>query len=193
MASSEPTQNMESATIEFTPRVLRQRPSRIHIIPMLLYHFTRREFLSSILAHGLDQGDVPLTENSGVNGVCLTEIADTKPQAQPWARSTDDKLNFRLTVAVEPSERLLRWKYVPQKLKMSRAWWRILTDCGGGDPYKWWIFFGTIAPGNILSVWDSRRSRDLTSAELAAIRQEPRQRGELVMDVQVVSYEEALR
>ena len=156
-----------------------------------LYHFTRRDYLASILENGLDKGDVPLSADTGVNGISLTEIPD--PGAQRWNSFITEKLKYRLTVELQPDPLLMRWKYVPERLRMEKTWWRRLNDMGRGEPYKWWVYFASIPPEKIMEIWDCTQRRSLSKEEMDILRTEPRIRGQVPVRVKLIPFQEALR
>ena len=105
-----------------------------------LYHFTRECYLPSILNRGLDHGEVPLTGTESVNGISLTQ-QETRPFGGSYA-ALNKPLTWRLTVDLEPNDRLIRWRYLPAVIRMDRVLWKRLQ----GEPYLWWVYFGTIPP-----------------------------------------------
>jgi hypothetical protein len=155
---------------------------------MNLFHFTRREYLSSILATGLDKGDVPLNTQEGVQGISLTADADASPRIQAWSWIVPEKLRYRLTVQLEPSERLMKWRYVPDTIRMDRAFWKKLC----GDPYQWWVYFGCIPPTSIAEIYDTQEERVLTADEIESLRTLNIVRGKQAMHVRWISFEESL-
>jgi hypothetical protein len=159
---------------------------------MHLFHFTRRDYLSSILYHGLDEGEIALSRAESTMGICLTEIRS--PTAQKWIQFAPEKTELRLVVDLDKQDdRLMRWKFVPERLRMDRGVWKLLTTSGGGDPYQWWVYFGTIPPDRIVEVFDIASGRALTASELEAVRRAPKLRGENLQRIKWVTFEEALR
>jgi hypothetical protein len=137
-----------------------------------LYHFTRREYLASILNIGLDTGDVPLSPTESVMGISFTENPSTSPLAQNWTTILPQKLGYRLTVELELSDRLMRWRYVPKVIRMDWAWWKRLD----GDPYRWWVFFGVVPTEKIVEVVDTRANRVLSANEVLVLKAEKQRR-----------------
>lgn len=73
---------------------------------MVLYHFTSRAYLPSILQHGINRGDIATTATHGFNAPALTANPSWEESDQTWSRRTGtpraqlDKLAVRLTVKV---------------------------------------------------------------------------------------------
>lgn len=159
---------------------------------MQLFHFTRRDYLPSILCHGLDEGEIALTPSVSTQGICLTEIQSPTAQ-KAWVRHVIEKVQIRLVLDLDRhDERLIQWKYVPQRVKMERRVWKALTITGGGDPYKWWVYFGVIPSERIVEVIDVPTGRALTVQALEAIKREPHERGINPQRIKWISFQEAL-
>ena len=147
---------------------------------MLLYHFTSRANLPSILEHGLNQGEVPLSETRVMNAVNLT--TDREPSGHgldhggkvvteeesalfatkhgwniPAGTVFTNKLEARITVKVHSSDRnLKRWQ--PWARKHCEPGFAdqlaAAAGQGGRKARTWWLYFGTIPPANFLAVED---------------------------------------
>jgi hypothetical protein len=144
---------------------------------MLLYHFTSREHMESILREGLSRGDVPLRERAPLfetNAVWFTDI----PQAEgcglgdphvltegerfqhfytfgempPPNSCYGDKKAVRITVAIPSSDRRLkRWTTYGRK-HCEPGLYDNLVRANGQTHKHWWLYFGTIAPERFRSV-----------------------------------------
>ena len=159
---------------------------------MTLYHFTRKEYLSSILKHGLDKGDVPLNVRQTVNGVGLTEDGD--PSKQGWTTFVPQKRQYRLLVDVDPADRrLLRWTEIPHKLRVDNRFWKLNSAKALGDTAKWWVSFLPIQPSRLLEIFDTVLGRILTAEELQQISQQPETRGCNMWRLRAVPFEQAMR
>jgi hypothetical protein len=155
---------------------------------MNLYHFTHAAYLPSILNTGLNQGDIPLNSHEGVMGISLTEDPIASPRFQSWSLGVPGKLQYRLSIELQPSDRLMRWRYVPDIIKMDRAYWKKLK----GDPYKWWVYFGIITPDKIVEIFDTRNKRAINAEEIKALMSGEVKQGEYASVIKWISFEDAL-
>jgi hypothetical protein len=153
-----------------------------------LYHFTLFDYVPSILKTGLDEGEIMLNLRERVNGISLTEDPTSTPRFQSWVSIVPQKLECRLTVELEPCEKLVRWKYVPDLIRLDRGLWRRLN----GDPYKWWVYFGVVKPHCITEIFDTRKKQLLDADEMERIRSSQLVRGSYMEKFKWVSFEDAL-
>jgi hypothetical protein len=140
---------------------------------MILYHFTCRQYLPSILEHGLYRGEVPLSATEVLNAVNLTtastphghglstesrlltdeerrhfEQADGVPV--PAGARFEEKTAVRIKVKIASADRaLVRWSTFARK-RMAPEWRAALED--GRRPDTWWLYFGTIPPEEFMAV-----------------------------------------
>jgi hypothetical protein len=158
---------------------------------MKLFHFTARIYLSSILHQGLDGGQIPLDSNRSTIGISLTECDSPSLRFHQWTRLFPQKLAIRLTIETTgmPSDLLMRWRYVPRKLKMDLGWWKKLE----GDPYRWWVYLGSIGAQRVVEVFDTNSKRYFNEAELEQVKAEPEVRGKYIGNVNWITLEQALR
>lgn len=144
---------------------------------MLLYHFTTRRYLDSILADGLNQGGVELSATETINGVWLTtsrepvgigrlsggipSAAQKIKMAQIGMISWDmlnaplewpDKREVRITVKLARADRrLVRWDNWSRKHTDPR--FRAGLIATDGDGHKGWhVYFGVIPPESFAAV-----------------------------------------
>ena len=82
----------------------------------------------------------------------------------------------------------MRWKYVPETIRMDKVWWKQLK----GDPYKWWVYFGTIPPQNVVVIFDIQQKRIMMPDEIEKIRALELRRGEHLLKPEWVLFEDAL-
>jgi len=116
-----------------------------------LYHFTAREYLRGIAAHGLTVGDVPLTLETGTVGVWLTSSPDAHGHGLEGGYL--EKRAIRLAVNVTESPPLVRWsEWAPTRVEPNFL--DALNSEGGSD--SWYIFFGVIRPERIVECFDLR-------------------------------------
>lgn len=127
---------------------------------MLLYHFTAEEYLDSILAHGLDCGELPLSATEVESAVNLTsdpnpgghglsdgrplnddEIAFFRRTGTPVADGAriPNKRAIRITVKV-PRSTVKRWLPWARK-KLDALFLKGMIDSGGGarKAKSWWF------------------------------------------------------
>jgi hypothetical protein len=158
------------------------------LFTMKLYHFTCGDYLSSILKTGLDEGEIMLNLEERVLGISLSEDPDSSPRFQSWVAFVPEKLQYRLTIELEPCNRLVRWKYVPDVIRLDRGLWKKLK----GDPYKWWVYFGTIKPQSIIEIFDTSRNSILNPDEIEQVKKLELIRGKYVQKFKWVLFEDAL-
>ncbi|HTR41435.1 MAG TPA: hypothetical protein VMH87_07435 [Pseudomonadales bacterium] len=131
-----------------------------------------------------------MSKTQGVRGISLTEVDDANPKHQGWHYPLTQKLEFRLTVELEPDDRLMRWKYVPDVIRMDKKWWKILN----GEPYKWWVYFGVIPPDKIVQIFNTKEKRHLSPGEIDELKKLPPIRSrEYATTIEWISFEDALR
>lgn len=83
----------------------------------------------------------------------------------------------------------MRWRHVPKVLRMDLKWWKAL----GGDPYKWWVYFGTILPASIVEVRNTHTDHVLSPKETEEARQGARIKGvHYSTAIQWLRFEDAL-
>lgn len=140
---------------------------------MLLYHFTAEEFLESILANGLNRGELPLSATEVENAVNLTSdpnpeghgLSEARPlnnaeiaffrrtgQYLPEGAMFPNKRAVRITVKM-PRSAVKQWLPWARK-KLSRSWLNTMIDAGGG-PRKaktWWFSRNPIPPEHFVAV-----------------------------------------
>lgn len=140
-----------------------------------LFHFTRLEYLSSILAHGIDSGYTPINHRESVPGVCLTEIGE--PSKQAWTCGLP-KNGFRISVELKNDDPLLlSFGQFAKRFRISKRDARNLCRSGDGHPDKWSVYLGNIPVSAIRGVWFSPLRRFLTRSELPAFKNIPHIRG----------------
>lgn len=136
---------------------------------MILYHFTARERLASIMQNGLTTGDVPVDPSQpGLNAVWLTTdstgaqhglgeprlMAEAEREAisslrgvmPPPGERWLDKREVRITAFVRPGDRRLRDWLPWARKRLDPQWLRALNDAGGGVRVArtWKLYFGVI-------------------------------------------------
>ena len=144
---------------------------------MLLYHFTSRDNLPSILAEGLNRGEAPLSDHRVVNAVNLTtdpdprghgldgggKVVSEEESARAALMGWDipagtiyaNKLEVRITVKLPSSDRnLKRWQSWARKHCEPGYAERLAAAAGsGGKKAKtWWLYFGTVPPTSFAAV-----------------------------------------
>jgi hypothetical protein len=144
---------------------------------MLLYHFTAKNRLNSILESGLWKGDIPITPlGAGLNAVWLTtdpigdehglgalrEISPAERLAMlQWKGEQpaegvqwSDKREVRITLKISSSDpRLKNWMPWARK-RLDSEWFGDLVRTGGGKrkAETWRIYFGIIPPSEFVRV-----------------------------------------
>jgi hypothetical protein len=119
---------------------------------MILYHFTLRERLPSIIAEGLNRGEVPLSPTLVDTAVNLTSAGDplgtgidrNEPIKFPsgLVLPTLPKITARIAVRIPSTDhRLKRWSSYARK-RLDPAWRDALER--GNRPETWWLYFGTV-------------------------------------------------
>ncbi|HEY9537593.1 MAG TPA: hypothetical protein VIS03_08360 [Kiloniellaceae bacterium] len=153
---------------------------------MILYHFTAREYLPSILEEGLTKGEVPtsaygpapnavwFTSDGSPQGHGLSDEKILSPEEVQVMRRMhgvdypDDlmfpnKKAIRIKVKLPSSDRrLFHWPAWSRK-RMSRQWLDALHKAGGPRWRTWYIYFGVVPPSDFLEVLD------MTTGEPAAV------------------------
>jgi hypothetical protein len=158
-----------------------------------LFHFTRPEYLPSILNHGLDTGEVPLNDSESINAVCLTADDNAKSQSG-WTSFLPQKSSIRLKVSLVKSDPLLiTLKFFPKHFRIEPRWFKTLTGPDKANVYKWYVYLGTIAPSSITEVWDAAADSAFSETEIQKIKRLPERRGQLVIPIRMLSIEEARR
>ncbi|MGA1852636.1 hypothetical protein VH570_17525 [Sphingobium sp. HT1-2] len=143
---------------------------------MLLYHYTSASRIASIYESGLNKGEVPLTQNTALNGVWLTTDSSPSghglgearlfteaerlsvfqrtgmmpPQDQHW----DNKREVRITIKLPSNNpNLSRWSKWGRK-NLERNWYDALSVAGGGEQKAktWWVYWGVITPDMFVAV-----------------------------------------
>lgn len=146
---------------------------------MNLYHFCRREYLPSILTHGLDQGDVPVTQLYALNAVWLTSRSTSHGHGL-YA----EKMAIRLKVDVQGLE-LVRWRDWSRRY-LDPKWLRSL-HTRADQSASWYMVFGTISPDRIIEIYATAERRTL---DPATCREGPMLRGEMEVPVIPVTRDE---
>jgi hypothetical protein len=117
---------------------------------MRLYHYTRYEYLPSILKDGLDKGEVNVTLTHHINGVWLTDsLSPRRHGLGDQDGKNTAKLEYRITVELDPADpKLHRYRKWAVRVGLDPKFMRIMRNAAGpdADDYSWWIYFGTIAP-----------------------------------------------
>lgn len=108
---------------------------------MILYHFTRPDYVDSIKQNGLIRGDVPTSPAGGFNAPWLTD--DPTASMQDWIVGTD-KNKVRFTISIKQDKNLRKWSDYATSIGMDSAWYKILDKTGGGGSEHWYIFLGRI-------------------------------------------------
>ena len=111
---------------------------------MILYHFTRPNYVESIQEHGIIRGDVPTTPAGGFNAPWLTD--DPEPKHQSWVAITE-KNKVRITVNIKREINLRKWNTYAKAIQMDETWYKALDAVGGGGSDHWYIYLGRI-PAN---------------------------------------------
>lgn len=143
---------------------------------MLLYHFTAHDRLGSIMEAGLNKGDVPLSETTGMNAVWLTTdpapdghgldaagvlddaarytmlrlFGELPPEGSRWS----DKTAVRITVRLPSGDRNLK-DWLPWARKRASADWlsRLHSAAGGHRKARTWkLYFGVVPPSAFVAV-----------------------------------------
>ena len=128
-----------------------------------------------------------LNIQESVMGISLTEDPDSIPGLQSWGAADPERRQYRLTVDLEPCDRLMRWKYVPDVIRLDRGLWKKLN----GAPYKWWVYFGTIKPQSIIEIFDTKRKNFLIPDEIEQVKKLEIIRGKFERKIKWVSFEDA--
>lgn len=145
---------------------------------MLLYHFTSRDNLRSILRTGLSRGVVPVSSEQRLNAVWLT--ADAGPgghglesggdfmtdldrrEAYEWTgvmpppgARFPKSAEVRITVDLPPGDRNLH-EWLPwARRQVEPEWLAFLHPVAGGNLKRaksWRLYFGTVQPEAFLAV-----------------------------------------
>ena len=112
---------------------------------MRLYHFTAKEYLSSIMREGLWKGEIPYSlTDYGDNGVWLTTSGNLT--AQGWADEMPPKLELRLEFRLNrDGPKLHRWRDLANDHRVDVNWYASLDDVGGGHSDEWYVYLGKLA------------------------------------------------
>jgi len=154
---------------------------------MILYHFTSRANLDSIMAHGLNRGEAPLSDTRVLQAVNLT--SDSSPHGHgldgggdivtaaqsarylrdfgwviPAGTVIADKREVRLTVKIRSSDpKLKRW--LPWAMRHCEPGYpeRLANAAGGmAKAETWWLYFGTVLPSAISSIDDLQKESSVS-------------------------------
>lgn len=145
---------------------------------MLLFHFTARDRLASIMEGGLSRGDVPVNgpEGEGLNAVWLTtdrssdghglggselmtdedrlRIFRWKGEMPPEGARWANKRAVRITVKLPSSDAKLK-EWLPwARKRLDPDWLAQLNEAGGGNrkARTWRLYFGIIPPSAFVAV-----------------------------------------
>ncbi len=111
---------------------------------VIFYHYTRREFLPSILQTGLSRGDVPLTPTVGMIGPSLTKESDPARLVRAGVLYPE-KARARLTVELDAGDsRLVSFVEIPRRFQHDPAFYRVLAL--GSNTREWFAYLGTVFP-----------------------------------------------
>ena len=119
---------------------------------MAFYHFTRPGYVESILAEGINRGEVPLSPTNIYNAAWLTD--DPNPRRQQWIYGTD-KGAVRLTVELPDGEAdplLETWMGLAERMGVEDWWMEALNSAGGHSQERWYVYDGVIDPEWITKV-----------------------------------------
>lgn len=127
----------------------------------MLYHFTSKYYLPSILRAGLTRGDVPLAEDASVNGVWLTK--EGRKHRQVYNRTSKilhpggamhlvDKAEIRITVETDGLPFLFQWEEVVQRLEIDPLYAKFLNSAGNAEGGLWFVSFASISPSAFVRI-----------------------------------------
>ena len=139
---------------------------------MLLYHFTAREWIASIMAEGLTKGQVPVTPTSSLNAVWLTDDKNASGHGltDGYVLSPEqcvrmgvpsnqgfrfpNKRAIRITVVIPRGDRaLVSWTSWGRK-RLTADWYATLDSVGGNKSRSWFLYWEIIPPEWIREVVD---------------------------------------
>ena len=153
---------------------------------MILNHFTCTEHLPSILADGLNRGDVPTSRSTGENGVWFT--TNETPQGHGLRDGVERQATPKELAAMGlPADAPVFWPnkhavkikvMIPSRDRLLVPWWKwgrkhcepafFDTLNKIGPEYKtWFIYFGTVSPDQFLSVENKVGGQWVSCAERA--------------------------
>ena len=118
---------------------------------MILYHYTCRAHLPSIMKSGLWLGEVPITRRAEdcLNAVWLTNDRDPSGHGL-----SDDKRAIRITVQIPSTDRrLVHWPGWGKK-RLTPEWYAILDEVGIGKSRTWYLFWAYIPPAEFVEIMD---------------------------------------
>ena len=148
---------------------------------MILYHYTAREYLSSIMEIGLCRGEVALSPTELFNAVWLTN--DKSPLGHGLTDGRDlserekvilgkpihipvrflNKRAIRITVKINSGNRnLVHWPHWGRR-KLTSEWYDALNKAGGGKARTWFLYWGTISSDSFVEVLDIEASTTVSS------------------------------
>lgn len=145
---------------------------------MLLYHFTTRDHLRSILQGGLSRGVVHISAATQLNAVWLTSDPGPNGHGLEWGGAFMSDLDrreaghwtgrlpppgarfpkdasVRIAVAIEPGDRNLHDWLPWARRRLKPDWMAYLHPVAGGNLKKartWRLYFGTIPPSAFATV-----------------------------------------
>jgi len=152
---------------------------------MIFYHFTSRQHLHGIAQTGLSRGDVPVTPNGpGLIAVWLTTDAKPKGHGLPDGESpvqltpemriqfgipadatvlsvNKQAVRFKLKIP-STDRRLTHWPRWARK-RLAPEWYDELRRAGGERSETWWLYWGTIAPTELLEATDMEAAQPLAN------------------------------
>ena len=112
---------------------------------MILYHYTHRYHLATILETGYlktVESNISLTrEHAGPDVVWLTDEPDLAERGAAWSLfkglpSPVDKTEVRLSVEVEDA---IPWRSFARHHKIKLDWYATLNEAGGGAANHWYV------------------------------------------------------
>ena len=119
---------------------------------MAYYHFTRPGYVESILAEGINRGEVPLSPTNIYNAAWLT--ADPNPRRQQWIYGTAQGA-VRMTIELPDGEAdplLDTWMGLAERMGVEDWWMEALNSAGGHSQERWYVYDGVIDPEWITKV-----------------------------------------